>query len=65
MDRRLYVLSLIAAVSLPLGILTGLLGVNVGGIPMRDSAYGFLVTCVVLVLLSFGLLYLFRRLRWL
>lgn len=65
LDRRLYVLSLIAAISLPLGILTGLLGVNVGGIPMRTNPYGFLVTCAVLVLLSLGLLALFRRLKWL
>lgn len=65
MDRRLYVLSLIAAVSLPLGILTGLLGVNVGGMPMEHNPYGFAVTCGLLFLLSFGLLYLFRRLKWL
>ena len=65
LDRRLYVLSLIAAISLPLGILTGLLGVNVGGIPMRTSPYGFAVTCGVLVLLSLGLLWLFRKLEWL
>lgn len=65
MDRRLYVLSLIAAISLPLGILTGLLGVNVGGVPLKENPYGFVLTCGFLVLLSLGLLYLFRKLKWL
>ena len=31
MDNRMYVLSIVAAIFLPLGFLTGLLGINVGG----------------------------------
>lgn len=33
MDKRMYVLSMVAAIFLPLVFLTGLLGINVGGIP--------------------------------
>ncbi len=65
MDRRLYVLSMIAAISLPLGILTGLLGVNVGGIPLQANSYGFVLTCALLSGLTVLQIYLFRRLKWL
>jgi len=40
-NARMYILSLVAAVFLPLGFITGLLGVNVGGIPGSDSPYAF------------------------
>ena len=33
LNQRMYVMSVVAALFLPLGFLTGLLGVNVGGIP--------------------------------
>jgi len=33
MNARMYVLSVVAVVFLPLGFLTGLVGVNLGGIP--------------------------------
>jgi zinc transporter len=36
MNTRMYVLSVVAAIFLPLGFLTGLLGINVGGIPGTD-----------------------------
>lgn len=41
LNRRMYVLAVVAAIFLPLGFLTGLLGINVGGIPGEDSDYGF------------------------
>lgn len=47
----MYVLSVVAVVFLPLGFLTGLLGVNVGGIPRSGSPYGFVAFILILVLL--------------
>ena len=38
---RMYVLSIVAAVFLPLGFLTGLLGINVGGIPGSENPAAF------------------------
>lgn len=40
-NSRMYVLSLVAAIFLPLGFVTGLLGVNVGGIPGADDQNAF------------------------
>lgn len=65
MNKNLYVLSLIAALFLPLGFLTGLLGINVGGMPGVDSGAAFWIVCG-LCLVVLGLEYvLFRFLRWL
>lgn len=63
--RTLYLLTLVATVALPLGLLTGLLGINVGGIPLADSPAGFLVVCLVIVGIALGEVALFRRMRWL
>jgi len=39
MNIRMYVLSMVATIFLPLGFLTGLLGINVGGIPGRSCCF--------------------------
>ncbi len=65
MDKRMYLLSLVAAVFLPLGFLTGLLGVNVEGIPGAHYKWAFVIFSVLLVLLVAGQLLWFRRKRWL
>jgi zinc transporter len=49
---------------LPLGFLTGLLGMNVGGLPGTDSPIGFLVAVVCMALATAGLIVLFRWKRW-
>ncbi|MBF0281920.1 MAG: zinc transporter ZntB [Zetaproteobacteria bacterium] len=64
MNMRMYTLTIVAAVFLPLGFLTGLFGVNVGGIPMAENSWGFTIF-VVGMLLLFGLqLFYFYRKRW-
>jgi len=65
MNRTMYVLSLVAAIFLPLGLLTGLLGINVGGIPGADNKTAFLFVCLLLVGVAFFEYWLFRRKRWL
>lgn len=48
-NKRLYMLSVITAVFLPLGFVTSLLGVNVGGVPWTQFRWGFWVLCAALV----------------
>lgn len=51
MNQTMYTLSIVAAIFLPLSLLTGLLGINVGGIPGADSPWAFaLVTLLILAL---------------
>jgi zinc transporter len=47
-----------------MSFLTGLLGINVGGIPFSQSPYGFLVACLLMISVALGQWWLFRRLRW-
>lgn len=54
MNRRMYILSLVAAVFLPLGLLTGLLGINVGGIPGTENEWGFTMVTLLLLILGGG-----------
>jgi zinc transporter len=64
MNRTMYRFGIITAVFLPMTFLTGLLGINVGGMPGADSPFGFLAACVLMVLLGLAQWLLFRRLRW-
>jgi zinc transporter len=64
MNKRLYSLSIIAAVFLPLGFLTGLLGVNLAGIPGTDYRWSFLIMCGAMSFLIAFQLWLFRKLKW-
>lgn len=65
MNRTMYVLTVVAAIILPLGFITGLLGVNVGGIPGGESPYAFATLCILLVILVAVETWLFRKLKWL
>lgn len=65
MNRNTYVLSVVAAIMLPLGLITGLLGINVGGMPGVEYKGAFAVVCVLLAVFGGVLYFLFRRLKWL
>jgi zinc transporter len=65
MNTRMYILSVIAGLFLPLGFLTGLLGINVGGIPLAENTLGFLLVVVFLVIVVIGEILLFKAKRWL
>jgi zinc transporter len=53
-NRSVFTLTVVTVLALPINIVAGLLGMNVGGIPMAQSEHGFLV--VVLIVLSFTVL---------
>lgn len=64
MNSRMYVLSLVAAVFLPIGFLTGLLGVNVGGIPLTDDKSGFMIIVVLISLFTGLQIFFFKKKGW-
>lgn len=64
MNKTMYVLSIVAAIFLPLGLLTGLLGINVGGIPGSENPWAFAVFCGMLVMIAVGQIWLFKTKRW-
>lgn len=63
-NSRMYVLSLITTIFLPLGFLTGLFGINVGGIPGAESKLAFPVFIGFLFAIALVLLFFFKRKRW-
>ena len=64
MNTRMYVLSVVAAIFLPLGFLTGLLGINVGGIPGAENPWAFLLFLLFLVGIVVAQMLWFRRKKW-
>lgn len=64
LNKNMYILSVIAAIFLPLGFLTGLLGVNVGGIPGAENKEAFWVFSGLLLGVVLVQVIVFRRLKW-
>lgn len=64
MNRTMYVLTVVAAILLPPSLLTGLLGINVGGLPGVDNGFSFWI--VVAIILGLGVFeyILLRKLKW-
>ena len=53
-NRTLFVLTLVTVLALPINLVAGLFGMNVGGIPLAQHPYGFfLVVSPLLVLTAF------------
>lgn len=63
MNRVMYLFAIVTGFFLPLSFLTGLLGINVAGIPGSDYQNGFMIVCFLMA--GFGVFqwWLFRRLR--
>jgi zinc transporter len=53
-NRSVFMLTVVTVLALPINIIAGLLGMNVGGIPLADNPHGFLI--IALIVLSFTLI---------
>lgn len=65
LNQSMYRLALVTTIFLPLTFLTGLLGINVAGIPNADSPTAFVVVCLILLFVTIGELWLFFTMKWL
>jgi len=64
-NARMLVLSIVAAIFLPLSFLTGLMGMNVAGLPGTENPWSFWIL-VLLMLAAAGLIMvIFRTRKWL
>jgi zinc transporter len=63
-NQRMYLLSVVAAIFLPLSFLTGLLGMNVAGLPGTEASYGFVVSAATMIAVGIGLILFFRAKKW-
>ena len=64
LNRNMYLLSILSALFLPLGFLTGLFGINVAGLPGAGDPKAFWMFCGVLAGVAGLQLFVLRRLRW-
>ncbi|WP_353473241.1 zinc transporter ZntB [Salipiger sp. H15] len=64
LNRNMYMLSVLSALFLPLGFLTGLFGINVAGMPGASEPVAFWVFCGGLLVVVALQLMILRRLRW-
>nr|WP_321456758.1 zinc transporter ZntB [uncultured Cohaesibacter sp.] len=64
LNKHMYILSMIAAIFMPLGFLTGLLGINVAGIPGAGFGYAFWIFVGMLSVIVVLQLVVFKLLKW-
>ncbi|TCT02988.1 zinc transporter ZntB [Aquabacter spiritensis] len=64
MNKSMLVLAVVTVVFAPLTFVSGLFGMNVGGIPGVDDPESFWLISALLIALALSLAWLFRRLRW-
>ena len=64
MNKKMYVLSIISVIFLPLTFLTGLLGINVEGIPGSENEMAFFIFVAILLGVVTFQLVLFKKKKW-
>jgi zinc transporter len=64
LNNRMYILSVVGGLFLPLGFLTGLLGINVGGIPWADNPLGFSIVLLGVFIIILGQFLFFKMKNW-
>lgn len=51
-SKTLFTLTMVTVLALPINIVTGFFGMNVGGVPLADSPYGFLTMVLIVVVFT-------------
>jgi zinc transporter len=64
-NSRMLLLSIVAAIFLPLSFLTGLFGMNVAGLPGLHFPWAFIIIVISMTLTAIFILLLFRARKWL
>ncbi|MFW2405619.1 MAG: zinc transporter ZntB [Gammaproteobacteria bacterium] len=63
-NSRMYLLSIVAALFLPLSFLTGLMGMNVAGLPGMEDTRAFAIVCLVMAGCAIGIIGVFKWKKW-
>jgi Mg2+ and Co2+ transporter CorA len=64
-EKRLRILTIVSAITLPFSLIAGLLGMNVGGLPATQDPQGFIIVISLLLAISAVELLYFKRKGWL
>jgi Mg2+ and Co2+ transporter CorA len=63
-EKRLRLLTIVSTITLPLGLLAGLLGMNVGGVPGTTNPSGFIIVIILMGLIILVEYWFFTRKGW-
>lgn len=63
-ERRLRLLTIVSAITLPLGLIAGLLGMNVGGVPGINTPIGFWIVLIIMLLIILVQYLYFKSKGW-
>ena len=63
-EKRLRILTIISAITLPFSIIAGLLGMNVGGLPATQDPQGFIIVIILMAVIGVVELCYFKRKGW-
>ncbi len=63
-NKRVYIFSILAVFFLPLTFLTGLLGINVDGIPGSKNEMAFWIVCLILFIVFLGQIFFLKIKNW-
>lgn len=64
-NRRMYMLAIVAGIFLPLSFLTGLMGMNVAGLPGTEDPKSFTILAFLMIGAAAGILAFFKWRKWL
>jgi zinc transporter len=64
MNRTMYMLSIVTGIFLPLGLLTGLFGINIAGMPGTDNPWAFSLFCLAMALIATAQILFFKHKKW-
>lgn len=61
-NRSIYILTVVTVLALPVNIIAGLMGMNVGGIPLAEHPHGFwMIIAIIMLILIFAAAWAFRK----
>jgi zinc transporter len=63
-NSKMFILSIVAAVFLPLAFFTGLMGMNVAGLPGTVSPWSFYIVLFLMFAAAGFIMWLFKRKKW-
>ena len=63
-EKRLRLLTIVSAITLPLGLLAGLLGMNVGGMPGTSTPAAFAIVATLMAVIALAQYWYFRSRGW-
>jgi zinc transporter len=65
LNRTLLILAAVTVVLMPLTVISGILGMNVAGIPFADSPFAFWIVSGILAVIGVGIYLIMHKRKWL